>query len=161
MQVETKNASIDTMAVTIKTLHVSGKQMTLAVFRQLPKAREREDSELWGVVRYAIKDEGDLWLVFSHDGALQRRALFPGSPWVDRSYLKKLIGNLAREEESWKTMAAHPASDWKTGREIHLLATREAVNQEQADCDEHYANSVKTCAKENRLAALTQLFIAV
>lgn len=36
MEIETKRASLDTMAVTIQALHVDGKQMTLAVFRQLP-----------------------------------------------------------------------------------------------------------------------------
>lgn len=64
MDVETKNASLDTLAITILALHVNGKQMTLAVFRQLPEGREDEDSELWGTVRYSIKDAGDLWLVF-------------------------------------------------------------------------------------------------
>ena len=72
MQIETKNASLDTLAVTIRALHVSGKQMTLAVFRQLPTASEREGSSLWGVVRYTIKEEGELWLVFSHEGQLCR-----------------------------------------------------------------------------------------
>lgn len=36
VEIETKRASLDTMSVTIQALHVSGKQMTLAVFRQLP-----------------------------------------------------------------------------------------------------------------------------
>ena len=34
--IETQNASIDTLSVTIRSLHVNSKQMTLAVFRQLP-----------------------------------------------------------------------------------------------------------------------------
>ena len=37
MEIETKNASLDTLAVTILALHVSGKQMTQAVFKQLPE----------------------------------------------------------------------------------------------------------------------------
>ncbi len=161
MQVETKNASLDTMAVTIKTLHVSGKQMTLAVFRQLPNAREREDSELWGVVRYAIKGEGDLWLVFSHDGTLRRRALDPRNPWADRSYLKKLAGDLARAESQWVLTSALPSSDWKTRSERELLSLRESVKVAQAAYDEEYSEDAELCATERRLAALTQLFIAV
>src|SRR5512139_4296091 len=77
MDIETRNASISTLSVTIQALHVSGKQMTLAVFRQLPIRAETDDSELWGIVRYAIKDEGDLWLVFSKDGKLFRPRLLP------------------------------------------------------------------------------------
>jgi len=78
MIIETKNASLDLMAVTIQALHVSGKQMTLAVFRQLPVAKAyADDGDLadlthWGLVRYNIKDEGDLWLVASHNGILFR-----------------------------------------------------------------------------------------
>ena len=161
MQVETKNASLDTMAVTIKTLHVSGKQMTLAVFRQLPNAREREDSELWGVVRYAIKGEGDLWLVFSHDGALRRRALDPRSPWADRSHLRKLTSDLARAESQWVILSAHPESDWKTRSERELLSLRESVKVAQEAYDEEFSEDAKLCTTERGLAALTQLFIAV
>lgn len=47
MEIETKNASLDTMAVTIQALHVSGKQMTLAVFRQLPSSRAYNKTGLW------------------------------------------------------------------------------------------------------------------
>lgn len=36
IELESRAASIDTVSVTIKTLHVNKKQMTLAVFRQLP-----------------------------------------------------------------------------------------------------------------------------
>lgn len=79
MQVETRNASLDTLAVTIQALHVSGKQMTLAVFRQLPIASALnsdssliESLALWGLVRYQIKDEASLWVVASADGVLYR-----------------------------------------------------------------------------------------
>src|ERR1700693_3610654 len=78
MEIETKNASLDTMSVTICALHVSGKQMTLAVFRQLPIAEVfLSDGSLapltpWGLVRYDIKNEGAIWLVASLDGRLFR-----------------------------------------------------------------------------------------
>lgn len=76
--IETNNASIDTMAVTIRSLHVNSKQMTLAVFRQLPvfnvyhKDGTLTDVERWGMVRYKIGEDGDLWLVASKEGILYR-----------------------------------------------------------------------------------------
>lgn len=161
MEIETKNASLDTLAVTIKALHVNGKQMTLAVFRQLPRSYERDDSDLWGVVRYEIKSEGCLWLVFSHDGTLRRRALDPRSPWADRSYLKKLTNELAYAEKQWGYTSAHPDSHWKTEFECKLLLLRESVKAEQANYDHEYAVDAELCAKERRLSELTQLFIAV
>ena len=106
MDIETKNATLDTLSVTIQALHVSGKQMTLAVFRQLPIGDEEElealaeyeaeaafdrlhpeddtppddaiayeQAQIWGTVRYAIKNEGDMWLVFSIGGKLYRRPI--------------------------------------------------------------------------------------
>lgn len=79
MQVETKNASLDTLAVTIQALCVSGKQMTLAVFRQLPEAElclpcggRDERLSWWGLVRYKIGEAGDLWVVAEKDGILCR-----------------------------------------------------------------------------------------
>lgn len=91
MIVETKNASLDTMSVTIKALHVSGKQMTLAVFRQLPviSAFDSEGGlellDFWGLVRYPIKDEACLWAVASSEGILYRCSAEIG-PWnVDRA----------------------------------------------------------------------------
>lgn len=87
MEVETRNASIDTLAVTIRALHVSGKQMTLAVFRQLPTGRAYVDDgtlnpmyEHWGIVRYDIKGEGSVWVVASHDGRLYRCDAYPPYP---------------------------------------------------------------------------------
>lgn len=89
--IETKHAALDTLAVTIQALHVSGKQMTLAVFRQLPcikGIRDNPDSEHWGIVRYAIKDEGDIWLVLSLNGVLHREPLNPG---VNRILKERVI----------------------------------------------------------------------
>lgn len=75
MEIETKTASLETFSVTIRALHVNGKQMTLAVFRQLPERPEGKDDQPWGIVRYAIKDAGDVWLVYSSDSRLYRRAI--------------------------------------------------------------------------------------
>jgi hypothetical protein len=82
MDIETKNANLDTLAVTIMALHVAGKQMTLAVFRQLPMTslvydtgEKIEYMNWWGLVRYNIKDECDLWVVVETGGILYRSAL--------------------------------------------------------------------------------------
>ncbi len=79
MEIEAKSASLDTMAVTIQALHVSGKQMTLSVFRQLPtisifddEGDPIHDAKPWGFVRYDIKGQGDEWAVISKDGKLYR-----------------------------------------------------------------------------------------
>lgn len=155
--VQTKNASLDTLAVTIQALHVSGKQMTLAVFRQLPRATESEDSELWGVVRYAIKYEGDLWLVFSHNGSLYRRAIFLSEP---TSYfgkipdLEKSIFNLRRRMELsqyYQTKENEErVCDWEGQLELEKQAYKERL-----------AASAAKCAREKSLSEMPQLFIAV
>lgn len=78
IEVQTKSASLETLSVTIQALHVNSKQMTLAVFRQLPRGDAyREDGtlapmEFWGVVRYGIKDEGHLWAISASSGRLYR-----------------------------------------------------------------------------------------
>lgn len=77
-------AALRTLSVTIESLTVSGKQMTLAVFRQLPSAEiYAADGNLlpyrfWGVVRYSIKDEGDFWAVFESGEVLYRGRIKPG-----------------------------------------------------------------------------------
>ncbi len=80
MEIQTKSASLDTFAVTIQALHVNGKQMTLAVFRQLPEVsildeRHYKDSSLkwWGKVNYRVGDS-DRWMVCERDGRLYRAA---------------------------------------------------------------------------------------
>jgi hypothetical protein len=162
MKVEARNASLDTLAVTIQSLHVSGKQMTLAVFRQLPVGREREDSELWGVVRYAIKDEGDVWLVFSHDGVLLRRALNLQQPRVYRAHLNKLLTRLQHAEGDWsRRWSSEPDSSYKSAAEQQLIALREEARNDREFCDDEYLEATELYAKESKLAELTQLFIAV
>lgn len=82
MEIETKTASLDTLAVTIRALHVNGKQMTLAVFRQLPTIDAfNADGSLapvqpWGLVRYQVKDGPDIWIVCEHGQRLYRADLF-------------------------------------------------------------------------------------
>lgn len=78
-------ATLNTLSVTIKALMVSGKQMTLAVFRQLPfedsaglltqDGHLRQDLNYWGRVCYSIKGEGDHWVVLESEGQLYRADL--------------------------------------------------------------------------------------
>ena len=99
IEIETSRATIDTLSVTIKALHVSGKQMTLAVFRQLPEKKEPPGtSELWGVVRYAIANEGYMWLVFSHNDRLYRRSMHPKADYYIMSSKHNSADSKANEQ---------------------------------------------------------------
>ena len=76
-------AKLHTFSVTIQSLTVKDKQMTLAVFRQLPIGSFYDDNNgqdddepiqgtAWGTVRYPIKDKGDRWIVHEFEGILYR-----------------------------------------------------------------------------------------
>ncbi|GIF08910.1 hypothetical protein [Actinoplanes siamensis] len=79
------NAAISTARVEIKTLTVSGRQVTLAVFRQLREAPVIEDDgvlagQLWGVVNYHPDKCADLpehWhVVWQRDADLLRSLVY-------------------------------------------------------------------------------------
>lgn len=81
MSVEAKSALISTASVEIKTLTLNGKQMTLSVFRQLPRAVPRDGvvGRLWGVVNYhpdaeckGLYESEHLHVVSDHQGQLVR-----------------------------------------------------------------------------------------
>ena len=157
MEIETKNASLDTLAVTIKTLHVNGKQMTLAVFRQLPIKNEDKNSELWGIVRYFIKDSGDIWLVFSDNGVLYRRALDLNKPtFYDLNKQKKLIEskkrNLAKMQLS-PQFIGHLID--QAQEEVDILLKKEIELQIE------YEYLLDEYKEEYQLSLMIQLFIAV
>lgn len=91
-QLTTQNATITTAAVEVKTLTVSGKQVTLAVFRQL---REEpllaEDGTLngvpWGIVNYHPDKCGESqfphWhVVWQHGSELRRARLDHAAPFA-------------------------------------------------------------------------------
>ena len=74
---KTNRASIETLAVTIRALQVNKKQMTQAVFKQLPLGKlnmagrhGKFDQELWGWVNYTANGQGPEWIVFSMNGCL-------------------------------------------------------------------------------------------
>lgn len=77
-EIETTRVSIDVLSVSIRVLHIDRKQMTLAVFRQLPTVDLYQstgdltaDFTLWGTVRYLV-DDCNRWAVGTRDGILWR-----------------------------------------------------------------------------------------
>ncbi|QXV63549.1 hypothetical protein [Amycolatopsis sp. TNS106] len=87
-----QNAAIATASVEIKTLTVSGKQVTLAVFRQLlEQPLVLDDGTLagqpWGVVNYHPDKCGNAaehWHIVWQDGSDLRRSLVQIKPSFDR-----------------------------------------------------------------------------
>lgn len=170
MEIETKTASLETFSVTIRALHVNGKQMTLAVFRQLPVENETPDDEKWGIVRYAIKDQGDIWLVFSHEGRLYRRALDPyANVRRDREWIEDYTTRIAEcDEDLAKPLDPASLDPYGYGRKMQH-DRRERTKKERESWVKsllhHEAAFKKETARAERDAlivnALPQLFIAV
>lgn len=134
--IETQNASIDTLSVTIRSLHVNSKQMTLAVFRQLPVVPVYRDDgtlmplERWGLVRYEIKDEGKLWLVASHAGALYRGNVSNFLDEVNPIYMndqKNYIVELKNEYVEYKK--------WESSV-LQYLAAMESYNNQRRELED-------------------------
>lgn len=103
-------ATLSTLNVEVKALVVSGKQMTLAVFRQLPEMHALNDEEnlwsdvqYWGMVRYSIKDEGDLWAVIEQDGKLYRGRIDVRLPRLSDLIALDYEGD--ESEEMWELRA--------------------------------------------------------
>lgn len=78
----TTDATVRTLQIVVKAMTIGTKQVTLAVFRQLPRIDPlteegglRPDIECWGHVNYPIKDEGEKWAVISCDGGLHRACI--------------------------------------------------------------------------------------
>jgi DNA polymerase elongation subunit (family B) len=161
MIVETKNASLSTLAVTIQALHVSGKQMTLAVFRQLPDKKETKACELWGVVRYFIKDEGYLWLVYSENGILYRRDIRPHEPQRYDSRLVELKNELQRAIDNVKRYEDIKWEKYLAEAQQSVAKLEKQVAEEHENVENYYARDVAVYERESYLANLTQLFIAV
>ena len=182
MQVETKNASLDTMVVTIKTLHVSGKQMTLAVFRQLPTAvafkesGELMDLDFWGTVRYPIKDESSFWAVASSGGILYRCDADPG-----RRSITSLVNHVTAARANLNNYQEWELAEIKFRAWLSLPSENRTPPPERLDSyrcnykigEESYYADLALASVENlsrgktiekaiaKLAALPQLFIAV
>ena len=174
MEIETKKASLDTLAVTIQALHVNGKQMTLAVFRQLPVMNiyEQDGSlksvTLWGIVRYTIKDEGQLWVVCDSGGVLYRcwfetgfDSTYRASKEADKarawvSWWHKVKAQLDRGTESWRVDKSPSGymGQWKEDGLPELL-------RDVGDCEYSLECSMRAADSQAILKNLPQLFIAI
>lgn len=180
-------ATLNTLSVTIKALMVSGKQMTLAVFRQLPSQDSsvvlthdgylREDLNYWGRVRYAIKDEGDHWVVLENQGQLYRshlpdidsyQHLFSDAKWQLEKALKE-ADECARDIYSQRESLKGPAEGnhkkyierWLISLEEKLPGLRDKVSEQRRVYDWHSQFCKNVRESLQVLHGLTQLFIAV
>jgi len=154
VQILTSEASLDTVSVSLKALRVGPRQMTMAVFRQLPElcpvVGTAVDSSLkfWGKVRYSIKDQGSLWGVAEHDGSLYRCDLeyTPIEPWDMRCEVAS-VSKLKRKFESW------PKGGEEEEKELYAA---EALLAEMR-------KDIQECKKSLALLkdSLKQLFIAI
>lgn len=173
MEIETRSASLETLSVTIQALHVSGKQMTLAVFRQLPVTHAYNDDgslrpmEYWGIVRYAIKDEGDAWVICASGGSLYRCPLnwhVGNSVWhatQDMTHAKESLAWWHRVKASVDRGGSVYGHDAPRGCHIWRaddLAALEGKVAESATCLQTCQRAEETRAK---LLRMSQLFIAV
>jgi len=152
--ISTSEATIQTASIEIKALTLNNKQMTLAVFRQLPEQEVEETDVHWGLVRYTI-GEKDLWLVFSREGKLYRAAV-PALSWSDEENLRRA----GRQVEG-----CQKELDFITQGKISFLH-RPRIEAELLDARTHFAELlIKKERIEKRRAfledTLSQLFIAV
>jgi hypothetical protein len=158
IEVEAKNATLDTLAVTILALHVSGKQMTQAVFKQLPEGSEEEGDPMWGIVRYS-----GIWIIFSSKGTLYRRELRIGSP--DYRAVLDATKELNRFDEQESVRARHypydPENAASVKRMLELAANRLALVKDLEDWQSYYDADLVYQENEIALSKLQQLFIAV
>jgi hypothetical protein len=176
MIIETQRATLDTLSVTIQALHVSGKQMTLAVFRQLPvasaytKTGALDDLEFWGFVRYPIKNQGDEWIVAAKNGSLYRCNF--SAPFLEIDEARRRENHALKELDWWLEYKACRENNRRVPERptLHQFVRRkdwapdELPNLEKnlAACQREWMNSVRADQSMLELAkTLPQLFIAV
>lgn len=142
--IESRAASMHTATVSIQTINVNGKQMTLAVFRQLPVLEDiPDDACLWGKVFYEVKGQGAEWIVLESGGRLFRRY-----PRFRADYeAVKWVCNVKRELHYISPSRAEERAE----KERELLEAQAAVAE------------MKAVVKRERevFESLPQLFIAV
>lgn len=117
-------ALIGDQVVTIQVLRVDGKKMSLALFRQIPRAEcltpeHAFDDTLkpWGRVLYKIAKEGDEWLLAEREGRLLRCSLdLPDvSDWSVNYHAKAM----ADEEQKLKDASPGMAQLFRSSRDRH------------------------------------------
>jgi hypothetical protein len=102
-QLTTQNASITTVAVEVKALTISGKQVTLSVFRQLQEEPLISNEGTlhgvpWGYVNYhpdKCSDEGPHWHVVWQQGDQLRRSKISHKPDFEKPQALPFISTTA------------------------------------------------------------------
>jgi hypothetical protein len=164
--IETKNVSLDTLSVTIKALHVNGKQMTLAVFRQLPEGEiglttgeKNTDFQWWGLVRYKIND-CMLWVVAERDQRLYRLAANP-TPWSYIESNRRTVSSCEAKLLLAKENARYYGEDIPilVKEKIDEMVTNLAEAKDDLEGSILFEN--KRTAVINEFLQLPQLFIAL
>jgi hypothetical protein len=147
------------LKVTVQSIVVDTKSMTLAVFRQLPVARiykkdySIRDVTLWGIVKYQITTHSNsVWVVFENDGILYKGSfdLCSELPIFNTS-----IDSLKIDVENLKSDIKHIMVYEKDQNEIPEL--KERLIKEQLNLLK-YINAEQSVKK---IESLPQLFIAV
>jgi len=173
MKTEINVASIETLAITVQALHVNGKQMTQAVFRQLPVgwAYNSDGSlakfEYWGIVRYAIKAKEDpAWVIYVSNRRIFRCSLFWNGPssWSAESSLRKAKAHVVW----WKDRKAAKDRgdkdfDWRPAPYADFKWTADglaALEAEVVTMDGVLESALRAERTKVALSQLPQLFIA-
>jgi len=158
IEVETKNASLDTLAVTIMALHVSGKQMTQAVFKQLPEGDEKEGEPIWGIVRYK-GIYSNIWIIFSSNGTLYRRELQTKNPSL--GFVLSAQRELDMHDSKYyynRTETDNPEIiKWR----LEIAEKRLDLANNLEESQDMYDEDLVTQQNEIALSKIQQLFIAV
>ena len=158
IEVETKNASLDTLAVTIMALHVSGKQMTQAVFKQLPEGDEKEGEPIWGIVRYK-GIYSNIWIIFSSNGTLYRRELQTKNPSL--GFVLSAQRELDMHDSKYyynRTETDNPETiKWR----LEIAEKRLDLANNLEESQDMYDEDLVTQQNEIALSKIQQLFIAV
>lgn len=124
-RITTEEATLKTATVEIRTLTINGKQMTLAVFRQLieepviDKEAAKLQGELWGIVNYHtgvgcdhFKNQPHVHVVWQNGNELRRSSVRYPSPHFFADHFKQgLQDQLDEQGTAW--VAAATLNGWK------------------------------------------------
>ncbi len=156
--VSVNDVSVTSVSVSLHVIRVDAKQMTLAVFRQLPSTDVLVDADdlglkhtWWGTVRYEVDGCRD-WLVYSN-----RRMLFR-SPRPDSRHIT--------DYQHWKFRRVydeqHPMPRWSPIRHPEKAMDHERDKAWKEHVQRFNAeHGVEMAAVEERLSNIPQLFIAL
>lgn len=184
-EISTDQATCSTVEVAIRVVRIGRKQMTLAIFRQLPEreiiARDGTlDGIPWGWVNYEVPDAvAQRNFIYTRDGRLYRSLVvmsdharpyqLTGEKWTQGRYVNRITGeerqSLIKEgpdwsEANWSWHSAGyvkaPTGKWGAG--IGHSYTSGLTWDSWEAADNYCSNRLASIAV---LAEMEQLFIAV